>query len=306
MAALVEINTDGLAKLAETISFALGGTARGERKMAEAKAYAAELEVKTNNKVALIKAQGEDALANYIEAKEFRKLRNTVAVIEKAQSHFTEGENVSNEPVNEGWKNRFFNIVEEISDEELREIWGRVLAGEIKKPKSYSLRTLEVLRNLAIEEAAIIVKIAPYAIREEYIYRDCPLTIEENYTLQDCGILLDDGHSIQIGVEVKPHTQHAITLDSENTLVVHNDSDQIINSNLNVYTLSVAGQEIIKLVSMDKEIRNQVINKLVQDLFSRGFSKIYKHRIIRIDDDFIEFEDNGEEYKKVETDTKGE
>ena len=297
MAALVEINTDGLAKLAETISFALGGTARGERKMADAKAYAAELEAKTNNKVALIKAQGEDALANYIEAKESRKLRNTVAVIEKAQSHFTEGENVSNEPVNEGWKNRFFNIVEEISDEELREIWGRVLAGEIKKPKSYSLRTLE---------AAIIVKIAPYAIREEYIYRDCPLTIEENYTLQDCGILLDDGHSIQIGVEVKPHTQHAITLDSENTLVVHNDSDQIINSNLNVYTLSVAGQEIIKLVSMDKEIRNQVINKLVQDLFSRGFSKIYKHRIIRIDDDFIEFEDNGEEYKKVETDTKGE
>ena len=39
MAALVEINTDGLAKLAETISFALGGTARGERKMADAKAY---------------------------------------------------------------------------------------------------------------------------------------------------------------------------------------------------------------------------------------------------------------------------
>lgn len=32
MAALVEVNTDGLAKLAETISYALGGTARGERK----------------------------------------------------------------------------------------------------------------------------------------------------------------------------------------------------------------------------------------------------------------------------------
>lgn len=306
MAALVEINTDGLAKLADTISFALGGTARGERKMAEAKAYVAELEAKTNNKIALIKAQGEDALANYVTAKELRKMRNTIAVIEKAQSHFTEGETVSDEPVNEGWKNRFFNIVEEMSDEELREIWGCALAGEIKKPKSYSLRTLEVLRNLAIEEAAIIVKIAPYVIREEYIYRECPLTIEENYTLQDCGILLDDGHSIQIGVDVKPHTQHAITLDSKNTLIVHNDSDQMITYNLNIYTLSVAGQEIIKLVEEDKEILNQFVNKLVQDLFSCGFSKVFKHRIIKIDGDAIEFEDDGEEYKKADMDPKGE
>lgn len=169
MGALVEINTDGLAKLAETISFALGGTARGERKMADAKAYAAELEAKTNNKIALIKAQGEDALANYVAAKESRKLRNTVAVIKKAQSHFSEGEKVSDEPVDEGWKNRFFNIVEEISDDELREIWGRVLAGEIKKPKSYSLRTLETLRNLTKEEAAIIVKAASFTINNECV-----------------------------------------------------------------------------------------------------------------------------------------
>ena len=133
MGALVEINTDGLAKFADTISFALGGTARGEKKMADAKAYAAEVEARTKYKVALIEAQGQETLANYVMAKESRKLSNTMAVIEKAQSHFTEGEQVSDEPIDEGWENRFFNIVEEISDDELREIWGRVLAGEIKK-----------------------------------------------------------------------------------------------------------------------------------------------------------------------------
>ena len=164
MGALVEINTDGLAKFADTISFALGGTARGEKKMADAKAYAAEVEARTKYKVALIEAQGQETLANYVMAKESRKLSNTMAVIEKAQSHFTEGEQVSDEPIDEGWENRFFNIVEEISDDELREIWGRVLAGEIKKPKSYSLRTLECLRNLNKEEASLIVKVAPYYV----------------------------------------------------------------------------------------------------------------------------------------------
>ena len=49
MGSLININTDGLAKFGEIISYALGGTARGERKMAEAKAYAAELEARPKN-----------------------------------------------------------------------------------------------------------------------------------------------------------------------------------------------------------------------------------------------------------------
>ena len=298
MGALVEINTDGLAKLADTISFALGGTARGERKMAEAKAYAAELEAKTNNKIALIKAQGEDALANYVAAKESRKLRNTMAVIEKAQSHFTEGEKVSDEPVDEGWKNRFFNIVEEISDQELREIWGSVLAGEIKKPKSYSLRTLECLRNLNKEEASLIVKIAPYYVNNDFIHKNCSISLEENYILQECGILLDDGNSIQFGFKVDAHANHAIVLDCKNALIMQNDSDNIIKCDLRIFKLSTAGKEIMKLITIDKDTRESFIKSLVNDLYSHGFSKIYKQKIIKNNGDSIETDGDKEEYNK--------
>ena len=231
MGALVEINTDGLAKLADTISFALGGTARGERKMAEAKAYAAELEAKTNNKIALIKAQGEDALANYVAAKESRKLRNTMAVIEKAQSHFTEGEQVSDEPVDEGWKNRFFNIVEEISDDELREIWGRVLAGEIKKPKSYSLRTLETLRNITKEEAAVIVKAASFSINYEMVYKESSLSLSEKLLLQELGLMLDDGLGIEYTWTVKGKSKVLIILDNNSLFVLDNDNENAIKCN---------------------------------------------------------------------------
>lgn len=259
MAALIEINTDGLAKLAETISFALGGTARGEMKMADAKAYAAELEAKTKNKVALIKAQGEDELANYVAAKESRKLRNTVAVIEKAQSHFTEGEKVSDEPVDEGWKNRFFNIVEEICDDELREIWGRVLAGEIKKPKSYSLRTLETLRNLAKEEAAIIVKAASFSIKNEYIYKNSSLSLPEKLLLQEIGLMLDDGIGINYSFEVKAKSEELVVIDDNTVFKLYNDSDNILKIEVEIYKLSTAGKEILKLVSVDEVIRESFI-----------------------------------------------
>lgn len=296
MGALVEINTDGLAKFADTISFALGGTARGEKKMADAKAYAAEVEARTKYKVALIEAQGQETLANYVMAKESRKLSNTMAVIEKAQSHFTEGEKVSDEPIDEGWKNRFFNIVEEISDDELREIWGRVLAGEIKKPKSYSLRTLECLRNLNKEEASLIVKVAPYYVNNDFIYKNCPISLVENYVLQECGILLDDGNSIQFGFRVDAHTNHALVLDCENALVMQNDSDNIIKCDLRIFKLSTAGKEIMNLITIDKDIRDSFIKSLVNDLYAQDFSKIYKQKIIKNNGDSIETGGDKEEY----------
>ena len=36
-----------------------------------------------------------------------------------------------------------------MSSEELQTLWGRTLAGEIKSPGSYSLRTLDFLKNLS-------------------------------------------------------------------------------------------------------------------------------------------------------------
>ena len=47
-----------------------------------------------------------------------------------------------------------------MSSEELQTLWGRVLAGEIKSPGTFSLRTLEFLKNTSHEEALKIAKLA--------------------------------------------------------------------------------------------------------------------------------------------------
>lgn len=296
MGALVEINTDGLAKLAETISFALGGTARGERKMADAKAYAAELEAKTKNEVALIEAQGQDALANYVAAKEARKMRNTVAVIEKAQAHFIEGEKVSNEPVDEGWKNRFFGIVEEISDDELREIWGRVLAGEVKQPKSYSLRTLDVLRNMTKEEAALVVKAAPFVMKNECVYKDCSLSLKEKLALQEIGIMLEEGLGLQYKWNVKAHSEHIEVINTNDVVCLRNDSDKEILCAPNVYKLSTAGREIFNLVNIDYNNRRLLYEQLADAFKKEGLSHFSVHKIVGLSKTEASYEIKGEDF----------
>jgi hypothetical protein len=131
MGALVDINTDGLAKLTQTIGNWLGLEARAIERNAEAEAYAAVRKVDAENAATLIRLQGEEQVANYMLAREKRKMNNVQNVVEQAQQHFVEGEQVSREPVNQDWVNRFFTIVEDVSDVEMQQLWARILAGEV-------------------------------------------------------------------------------------------------------------------------------------------------------------------------------
>ncbi|MBC7412469.1 MAG: DUF2806 domain-containing protein [Bacteroidia bacterium] len=98
---------------------------------------------------------------NYQEAK---KQLNIESVTTFAADELRNEQSVTDEPLDEDWKTRFFNIAEDISNEEMQSLWGRILAGEIKQPKSYSLRTLELLKNLSKEEAEVFAKFAQLRI----------------------------------------------------------------------------------------------------------------------------------------------
>ena len=94
MGALIEINTDGLAKLGETICYGIGLAAFGRKKMANAEAYAAIKQAETETKVEFLKLKGQEEIAKYISARESRKINNVKSVVEKATSHFMEEEKV--------------------------------------------------------------------------------------------------------------------------------------------------------------------------------------------------------------------
>lgn len=73
-------------------------------------------------------------------------------------------EEISDDSVDEDWIHRWFNSVEFISSDDLKIIWGKLLAGEIKQPGSYSLRTLEFLKNISIQEAKLVQRIYPFVL----------------------------------------------------------------------------------------------------------------------------------------------
>lgn len=79
------------------------------------------------------------------------------------------GEKITEENPSETWMTRFLKSAADMRDEDVMRLWGKILAGEIKKPGSFSLRTLDILHCLDQRDSEIFVRLAPYVINERYI-----------------------------------------------------------------------------------------------------------------------------------------
>ena len=186
-------------KLIEVISKGIGTIYRPRsiRKEAEAKAYEIELienaKAKALSKGKEIEFDTYERLQERILSREVKRQNNIDSVAEIAANELKNEETISEESVSEDWSTRFFNITEDISDKEMQEIWGRILAGEVKKPKSFSLRTLEFLKNLSKDEALTFVKVANLSILgagKIFVFNpDNGKFIEENYNIKLADIL---------------------------------------------------------------------------------------------------------------------
>lgn len=189
--------TLGLDKLVEAVANATGLTALGTiinaRGEANAQAYLAKKKAQTDAEVEILRLQGEEKVAQYVLARNIQKVENVEEIVSKAKQQFTADEQVPEEPVEQDWMNRFLNIAEEISDKDMQDIWGRILAGEIKKPKSYSLRTLEVMRNMSKDEAMSLMKASTFQVALDLVSTEpFALGLMEQISLEDIGVVCGD------------------------------------------------------------------------------------------------------------------
>lgn len=95
---------------------------------------------------------------------EQKRQGNIESIVNRAAEALSDDEEVSSAPLDGDWIARFFRIVEDISTKQMQALWGCILAGEIGKPGSFSLRTLEVLRNISRSDAEIFSRVAELRI----------------------------------------------------------------------------------------------------------------------------------------------
>ena len=187
---------------------------------------------------------------------------------------------VTDEPLDKDWTTRFFRIAEDVSSEEMQLLWGKILAGEIKQPKSYSLRTLEIIRNLSKGEADTFMKVANFAIRSGrsfFLFK----TADANFLKDKYGIeYFETASLIEAGL-IQPSDLVSYQLyqhpeDSERSFTSGNIILTVkVKANtptitMPVHVFSNAGSELLKLITSNppleylKQIANSITSENVE------------------------------------------
>lgn len=149
-------------------------------KSVETEAAARSLLVNELAQVAALKNAGDHDIVDRARIawlpERIRKQENREAIFyvtidelkENKKSEFQE-EVRSDEEIDEDWLNHFSDYADKASSERMRDLWGRVLAGEIRRPGAFSLRTLGFMSEIDMETAKIFESISEYVINNDFI-----------------------------------------------------------------------------------------------------------------------------------------
>lgn len=200
----------------------------------------------------------------------------------------TEPEPPPDERPNDDWLFRWRDAASEVSEPELQRLWGRLLAGEIRSPGDFSLRTLECLRNLSIEDARAIAKLAPFVMNSStpkptpfdsatFVYSGArDLLADEGINLgfllsmQSLGIIASLSRGMGMTLSGKGDLGFAIVLMSHGKclIVTHEEASKTIS--VPAYPLTELGRQIVRLGSFEPNI--PYLRKLGSKAAGDGFT----------------------------------
>lgn len=258
-----------IAKLREALSSVIGASPTHIKELADADAHAinkiseavrnnsdipiiyksARITIDTSDTEALLKRAG-----SRLAYQEIKKQENIETIVSKACGELEGKESLSDEKVNPEWMNRYINMAGDISTEEMQDLWAKVLAGEVVRPNSFSMRTLECLRNLSTADARLFEKVSEFVISEQFLYNDSNKGLNAKYgvtytdllTLDDCGLINSTG---MVSRKMEVSNQESIFVDFGDYILLASSqqAQQGTQAIFWQYPLLRAGKELLRV-----------------------------------------------------------
>jgi len=266
MSSLIKLDGKPLEKLIDAISKGIGDYRRpGQiRREADAKAYEIITLEKAKHIAHLHNQELDqnfvDRMNNRIIEREIWKQQNIDAIILEAKKQL-QNESVSDDPVEKDWSIRFFNIVEDVAQEELQMIWAKILAGEVKKPKSFSLRTLELLKNLSMHEAKIFLKLANYAICSENVHfifsedeeflKTHSISVDNRLLLDEIGLINLSDLNFTFSLADEEQSESILNFGTKKIIFTLTKANS--HCRFNILPFTSIGIELLRLIQLDPD-----------------------------------------------------
>jgi hypothetical protein len=102
-------------------------------------------------------------------AKEIGHQHNRERIAIKAIEHLKETPDAQTTKPDDDWLNMFARHAQEASSDRLQDLWGQILSGQLRKPRSFSLQTLRFVSELDEPMVRLFEKWSPSVVDGEFI-----------------------------------------------------------------------------------------------------------------------------------------
>ncbi|MDO5765393.1 MAG: DUF2806 domain-containing protein [Elusimicrobiales bacterium] len=230
------------------------------------------------------------------------KWGNALQIAEQADAELRRESGVSiSQEFDFDWLIRFFEAAGNIRNEDMQRLWARVLAGEMKKSGSFSLRTVETLRNLTAREALIFQNAMSLVLEEtdgtRFLFCDTDLadaSVNEKYGLGMGDILMLEENGLISALRV----DNEIEVDADGCTGFFNGADQMIlfqaespqTFHYRSYPLSQAARQLLPVIQAEADedyladlgaaLKNHLLDRIA----------VSAHRVISRQGDEIELD----------------
>lgn len=228
---------------------------------------------------------------------EYYKANNFLNVAKKADAYYSEMKHndENNYQHNFDWYMRFYEIVGNISDEKVQDMWAHIMAGEINNPHSFSLRTIDVLKNIGKAEAELFSNILSHCVfrgysiflpnYEEYLEK-CGISYSQIMKLSEYDLIYNDA-TLVVNFSV-PKTEEILFINGNYVITIYSERENVDTVKIKQFPLTTVGKELATLIEQC----------LCDDDFI-SFAKVLarnKNYIIKVHE-IVKIEGNSVEYK---------
>lgn len=225
---------------------------------------------------------------------EYYQASNFLEVAKKADKYYSEIHHDNNNANYDfDWFVRFYEAVGNISDEVMQDLWAKLLAGEVAEPSSFSLKTIDVLRNLSKQDAELFSLICSHSVmtRGQNFLPHYDTYLEKHniyYTdimkLNEQGLIFNDGtigFSTSIG-----QNPNVLFWNNDLVMTIESSDDKNIEIHIKTYPFTKAGQELAVLVS--KSVSEENFIELAKEIANKNQECILGvYKIVSLDEKSI-------------------
>lgn len=175
------------------------------------------------------------------------------------------------------WIRRWQSSAENVSSDDVQQLWGKILAGEVNRPGSFSLRTLTILSQITSSDARLVERIGPLVLEGSCLASVFPtrfgeqkfgISMEDLMVLDELGLLVASGMGgLQLTIGTSPTSDFEATIRLPGQTIVLKSADPNLELKLPIINLTAAGRQLVTLghFQANHEYIDEIARRLRRD-----------------------------------------